>query len=188
MFLGDPEWVFAHVTHDGEEISAGDVREATEPLGPIAGNQIAAMFGFDNGVHAYFGSKTSEQTHPSRFGTYIYGSKGVVFVPNAIYPEGQPYILRSPSWLPLEGKGWEKVSAKADIPGMPMIRGEGREIANALMVLDLVEAIETGKKPFCSEVDGRWTIEMISGIYESQKSGGPARFPLRERRHPLNTL
>lgn len=188
MFLGDPKWVFAHVTQDGEEISAGDVREATEPLGPIAGNQIAAMVAFDNSVHAYFGSKASEQTHPSRFGTYIYGSKGVVFVPNAIYPAGQPYILRSPSWLPLEGKGWEKVPAKADIPGMSMIRGEGREIANALMVLDLFEAIETGKKPFCSEVDGRWTIEMISGIYESQKSGGPARFPLRERRHPLNTL
>lgn len=188
MFLGDPKWVFAHVTQDGAEMAAGHVREATEPLGPIAGNQIAAMFAFETGVHAYFGSKASEQTHPSRFGTYIYGSKGVIFVPNAIYPEGQPYILRSPSWLPLGEKGWEKVPPKEDIPGLSMIRGGGRQIANALMALDLFEAIETGKKPFCSEVDGRWTVEMISGIYQSQKSGGPVRFPMRERRHPLGTL
>ena len=60
MFLGDPKWVFAHVTQDGAEMAAGHVREATESLGPIAGNQIAAMFGFGNGVHAYFGSKVSE--------------------------------------------------------------------------------------------------------------------------------
>lgn len=188
MFLGDPKWVFAHVTQDGTEMAAGHVREATEPLGPIAGNQIAAMFGFDNGIHAYFGSKASEETHPLRFGTYIYGSKGVVFVPNGIYPAGQPYVLRSASWLPLEEKGWEKVPEKPDIPGMSMIRGDGRLIANALMVLDLFEAIETGKKPFCSEIDGRWTIEMISGIYQSQKTGGPVRFPLNERRHPLKMM
>jgi predicted dehydrogenase len=188
MFLGDPKWVFAHVTQDGAEMSAGHVGQASEPLGPIAGNQIAAMFAFDNGVHAYFGSKASGQTHPLRFGTYIHGSKAVVFVPNAIYPDGQPYILRSASWLPLDGNAWEKVPAKEDIPGVPMIRGEGRQIANALMVLDLFEAIETGKKPFCSEIDGRWTIEMISGIYQSQKTGGAVRFPLAERRHPLETL
>lgn len=188
MFLGDPKWVFAHVTQDGAELSASHVREATEPLGPIAGNQIAAMFAFGNGTHAYFGSKASPQTHPMRFGTYVYGSEGVIFVPNAIYPDGQPYILRSASWLPLGGKSWEKIPPKQDIPGMSMIRGEGRQIANALMVLDLFEAIETGKKPFCSEIDGRWTIEMISGIYQSQKTGGPARFPLKDRRHPLETL
>jgi len=188
MFLGDPQWVFAHVTRNGAGISAGDVHQATEPIGPIAGNQIAAMFAFANGVHAYFGSKASGKTHPLRFGTYIYGSEGVVYLPNAIYPEGQPYILRSASWMPLEGKTWEKLPAKEDIPGMSMIRGEGRQIANALMALDLFEAIETGKKPFCSEIDGRWTTEMISGIYQSQKTGGPVRFPLRERRHPLETL
>ena len=71
---------------------------------------------------------------------------------------------------------------------MSAIRGDGRQIANALMALDLFESIETGKKPFCSEVDGRWTIEMISGIYQSQKAGGPVRFPLHERRHPLDTM
>ena len=45
-FLGNPMWVTAHVTHDGAEIGGGDVRQATEPIGPIAGNQVSAMFAY----------------------------------------------------------------------------------------------------------------------------------------------
>ncbi len=82
MLLGDPKWVFSHVTRDGREINASNVRKATEPVGPVAGNQIAAMFAFDNGVHAYFGSRASDQSGSSRFGTTIYGSKGVINLPN----------------------------------------------------------------------------------------------------------
>src|SRR5882724_5698908 len=55
LFAGDPRWVFASVTEDGRE--TGQVRKPTEPVGPVAGNQIAAMFAFDHGVLGYFGSK-----------------------------------------------------------------------------------------------------------------------------------
>ena len=90
-FLGDPKWVAAHVTSDGEEIGAKDVKQPTEPIGPIAGNQIAAMFAFSGGVHGYFASRASGETDPLRFGTWLYGSKGVLFLPNAIYPDGELY-------------------------------------------------------------------------------------------------
>ena len=61
-------------------------------------------------------------------------------------------------------------------------------IANALMVLDLFQAIEQDRKTACNEEDGRWTVEMISGIYEAQRSGGRVMFPLKERRHPLDRM
>ncbi|MBC7789413.1 MAG: Gfo/Idh/MocA family oxidoreductase, partial [Anaerolineae bacterium] len=57
FFLGDPQWVASHVTTNGEEMSERDVKHGTEPIGPVAGNQIAAMFAFGNGVHGYFASR-----------------------------------------------------------------------------------------------------------------------------------
>ncbi len=182
-FLGDPKWVFSHVTDDGQEIGRRHVREATEPIGPVAGNQIAAVFGFDNGIHAYFGSKANDQTHPNRFGIWFYGSKGVIFLPNSIYPQGQPYILRSPGWLPDEKHHWEKIEAQPPTGGR--FQAEARALANAMLVDDLLDAIEHDGKPICSEHDGRWTTEMITSVYQSQKTGARVDLPLKDRRHPL---
>jgi predicted dehydrogenase len=184
IFLGDPQWVFSHVEDAGEELAAKHVRTPTEPLGPVAGRQIAAMFAFDHGVHGYFASKQTAHTHPLRFGTYIYGSQGVIFLPNAIYPDGQPWILRSAAWVPQGGAKWEPIPVELKNP----FGAGGYDIANGLMVLDLLEAIEKDRKPACSEIDGRWTIEMISGIYRSQIEGKPLRFPLADRRWPPAAL
>ena len=49
MFAGDPRWVFAHVTEDSQELDRKRVRVPTEPIGPVAGNQIAAMFACERG-------------------------------------------------------------------------------------------------------------------------------------------
>ncbi len=176
-FLGDPQWVVSHVTTDGEEMSSKHVKQPTEPIGPIAGTQIGAMFAFRNGVHGYFASRATDQTDPLRFGTWWYGSKGVIFLPNAIYPDGGLYVLRSPAWLPNERTQWERIETKPD--------REGPEIANALMVADLVRAIERNGKPCCNEEDGRWTIEMVHSIYQAQKTGSRVTFPLQSRKHPL---
>jgi predicted dehydrogenase len=188
FFLGDPQWVTAHVTSNGEEMNAAHVKQATEPIGPIAGNQISAMFAFKQGVHGYFASRAADQTDPLRFGTWIYGTKGVLFLPNAIYPDGGLYVLRSPAWLPDERNRWERVDAKPDMAGLGITAtGGGQQIANALMVADLVKAIERNGKPCCNEEDGRWTIEMIQSIYLAQKTGGRVGLPLQSRTHPLET-
>lgn len=177
LFLGDPQWVTSHVTQDGHDVTAADVRQATEPIGPVAGNQISAIFGFGKGVHAYFASRAASQTDPLRFGTWVYGSKGVLFVPMAIYPEGALFLLRSASWLPDERARWERIDVSA--------ANAERRAANELMVADLLRAIEQNGKPCCNEEDGRWTIEMIHGVYLAQKSGGRIPFPLARRTHAL---
>jgi hypothetical protein len=123
-----------------------------------------------------------------RFGTWIYGSKGVLFLPNAIYPDGGLYVLRSPAWLPDEQNQWQRVDVKPDFGGQGFAAEVGREIANALMVADLVRAIERNSKPACDENDGRWTIEMVHSVYQAQKSGGRVTFPLASRNHPLETF
>ena len=184
-FLGDPEWVFSHVTEDGKEVGREQVREATEPVGPVAGNQIAAVFGFAGGIHAYFGSKASDRTDRKRFGLRIYGSQGVIHLPNDVYPRGQPWILRSPGWLPDGTRRWEPIEAKP--PTSSRFRADSQTLGNALLVADLLEAIEQDRKPACSEQDGRWTIEMITSVYQSQKTAARVDLPLKDRRHPLET-
>lgn len=178
FFLGNPQWTVAHVTSGGREIGGNDVRQASEPVGPIAGTQISAMFAFAGGVHGYFASRAVAVTDGLRFGTWIYGSKGVIFLPNGIYPDGGLHILRSPAWLPDAKTSWQKWAGPAEVAARP-------QVANALMVEDLVRAIEQGGKPCCNEEDGRWTIEMVHSVYQAQRTGQRVTLPLRERTHPL---
>lgn len=184
LFLGDPEWVFAHITAEGEELASSQIREPTEPIGPIAGRQMAAMFSFGEGRHGFFGSKESSVTHPWRFGTHIYGAKGRIFLPNEIYDErSRAFVLRSPSWVAGGGRSWELIE-----PEHRSFGSTPHLTANALMVEDLLDAIERGREPACSERAGRWTVEMMQGMYGSQLQRAPLEFPLRDREHPLRAL
>lgn len=183
FFLGNPRFTVSQVTvepvsGESREITPADTRQATEPIGPIAGTQINAMFAFSNGVPGYFSSRAVADTHPLRFGTWIYGSKGVIFLPNGIYPDGGLHLLRSASWLPDATHSWESLPGPLELASRP-------QIANALMVTDLIRAIEHDTRPCCNEEDGRWTIEMIHSIYRAQQSGARVMLPMRDRRHPL---
>ncbi|HTM48016.1 MAG TPA: Gfo/Idh/MocA family oxidoreductase [Bryobacteraceae bacterium] len=182
MFAGDPRWVFAHVTEDGREMDRTRARVPTEPVGPVAGNQIAAMFAFDGAVHGYFGSKTSDVLEGNRFGLTLYGSKGVIFIPITEYPDGEPSLMLSKTWRPDDRDShWRRIEPP---PGRGAPK---RQQGNTFTAMDLIQAIEQNRAPACSAVDGRWTVEMAQGVYLSQISGGRIPFPLKERRFPLGS-
>ena len=166
-FAGDPQWVFAHATENGREVRAGMEHEATEPVGKIAGNQIAAMFAFADGVNGYFASKASDVIDGKRFGVTLYGSKAMVYVPLTEVPSGAPYLLRNSAWA---GGAWERI----EYPEHTRITA--REQVNAIMGADLLEAIEKDREPICSALDAWWTIAMVDGVYRSQSTG--SRVPL----------
>ena len=182
--LGDPEWVFAHITSSGQELAFDHLIKPNEPIGPVAGRQMTAMFSFGAGRHGFFGTKKSSLTHPWRFGTHVYGAKGRIFLPNEIYSaKSEGFILRTPAWIPGRGREWEPIE--------PEHRSFGEErnlTANALMVEDLLDAIESDREPACSERAGRWTVEMTQGMYASQLGRAVMEFPLKDRGHPLDAL
>lgn len=186
FFLGNPAWVASHVTKNGEETGPQHRMEATEPIGPIAGNQIGAMFAFGKSVHGYFASRANSQTDPLRFGIWLYGTKGVLFVPMGVYPEGGLFHLPSPSWLPDSRAQWVRVDASLDARAKEIAAKAGRQVSNALLVADLLQSIGNDRKPCCNEEDGRWTIEMVQGVYQSQRTGARVSFPLKVRSHPLD--
>ncbi|MBI3684142.1 MAG: Gfo/Idh/MocA family oxidoreductase [Acidobacteria bacterium] len=177
-FAGDPEWVFAHVTEKGRELRRSMMRQATEPVGQVGGDQVAAMFCFPGGVHGYFGSKANDRRDGRRFGITLYGSQGFVFVPLSDVPSAPPFLLRSPSWAPGQGEKWERIEYPpgAEVPT--------RAETNRLMALDLIEAIEKDRQPVCSARDGWWTVEMAAGVYQSQFLGAKVAFPLSSRKPP----
>ena len=169
-FAGDPEWVFANVTEKGRDVDRSMEHAGTEPVGPIAGDEVAAMFRFPGGVHGYFASKRSDVTDGERFGVTLCGSRAQVYLPLSDVPSAPPYLLRRTAWA---GGNWERI----EYPAAEAIAD--RAHTNALMAADLMEAIETGRDPLCGVRDGRWTIEMIAGIYQSHYAGARLPFPLR---------
>ena len=45
---------------------------------------------------------------------------------------------------------------------------------------DMVEAIQTGRKPYVDAVAGKNALEMILAIYKSMKTGAPVKLPLTD--------
>ena len=55
-FTGEPRWASGHITMDDRDATTDDTREGNAPVGPIMGDSISAVFGFDNGVRGFFDS------------------------------------------------------------------------------------------------------------------------------------
>ena len=183
LFAGDPRWVSAHVTQQNQELTREHVRQGTETVGLLAGDQVAAMLSFDGGVHGYFASRANDYLIGDRCGLALYCSRGVIFINLGSSRLGQAYILRSPSWVP--GKPtpqWEEIPG----PGAEIVGNWDR--ANNTMALDLLDAIERDRQPACGVRDGRWPIEIVAGIHQSQIKGNRVAFPLVDRRDPLASL
>ena len=43
-FAGRPRWASGHISVQGRDVTVKDIGKATEPVGPVAGDSISAMF------------------------------------------------------------------------------------------------------------------------------------------------
>ena len=164
IFLGDPKWVVSHVTANGEEIERKSRTTGTEPIGQIAGNQIArclrsAMESTD------ILRPCRHSDGPLRFGTWLYGSKGVLFLPMAIYPAAAfTCCARLPGCRTNAIDGSES-RLSSMLPAWEIASKAGHEIANALMVADLLDAIDTTASPAAMRMTdagpSRWSTASI---------------------------
>ena len=183
-FLGDAAWCTADITVDGRPAAPGDVKEATEPVGPIVGDRINAMFGFGKGITGYFATTRNPDGNGGRWGLDIHGSKGVVTLRmNGAVVAG---LLDSPAWAPkgVAPKGapleWEPV------PGCPEDTLTPKpEMRYSPIIDDVLVAVREGRRPSVSLHDGRQAQEMVQAVYESYVQDRRVALPLAERAHPL---
>ncbi|RPI27702.1 MAG: gfo/Idh/MocA family oxidoreductase [Acidobacteria bacterium] len=180
FFLGEPLWCEADVTVDGRPARRADVHEATESLGPVAGDSIQATYAFKNGVKGYFASTRSGDGNGGRWGLDIFGSRGIV----AIRPDARPItsLLREPSWAPFgRNRNWEP------LPGAPaeVESPNPRAARYAPIVDDLLLAMKENREPKVNLRDGLLSLEMLQAVYESHIREARVTFPLKNRAHPL---
>jgi predicted dehydrogenase len=186
-FGGQPTWCFARVMQGGKPVSKDDVRPGNEGIGPLAGDAVNAMYGLESGATAYFASHRSMGGGQGRFGVQIFGSQGIVEILTGSLPSVQ--FLPDPAWSPGRSKArWLPVTS-AGIDQPEPLKDSGLDGGNVLAVKDLLAAIEVqDRDPECSVYEGRMTVEMISAVFESHRTGGPVNFPLKTRENPLSLL
>ena len=179
FFLGNPQWVSADITMDGKPVTLNDRREASEPVGLVAGDRIHAMYGFGKGITGYFSSVKTTDRSAGRWGLDIFGAKGMV----SIRQNGGARIslFRSPAWAPgKEASAWEMV------PNLPTTVFSRPEAERYLpIVQDVIAKIGKPVRPVVSLHDGRASLEMIQGVYASHLHASRVELPLTERKHPL---
>ncbi len=185
-FGGEPNWCFGQVLQDDRPITKEDVAAGNEGIGPLAGDTVAAMYGMDQGVTAYFGSQRNQGSKGNRFGLQIYGSEGIIEILTGYLPA--VHYLPDPRWSPgRTGAKWIPVSSAG--PGQPEpLKPGGLHAGNVLAVHDLLAAIEEDRLPECSVYEGRTTVEMIAAVFESHRQQRPVAIPLENRKNPLAML
>lgn len=186
-FGGQPQWCSGTVYQNGRPITKKDVVEGAEGIGPLAGDNVHAMYRLSGGVVAYFDSVRNAAGRPSRFGLQIFGSKGIVQIFDTGHLPDMFYLPDS-SWAPGRSKkAWIPVSS-AGVGKPEPLENRKLEGGNILAVRDLIAAIEADRQPQSNIEEARTATEMIVAVFESQRTGGPVTFPLANRQNPLAML
>ena len=184
FFGGEPNWCFAQVMQDNKLVTKQDVAEGAEGIGPLAGNGLTATYGMDDGVTAYFAS-FQNAGGGKRFALQICGSAGIIEIVTGYLPAVS--FLPDPMWSPgRSGAKWIPVSSAGVGKAEPL--PNDRHVGNVLACRDLIAAMEEDRLPECSIYEGRTTVEMIAGVFESHRLGGPTKIPLENRKNPLTML
>ncbi len=187
-FGGEPSSCTARVLWKGQPITKADVFDGPEGIGPLAGDNVAAMYEMPEGVMGYFNSVRGKGAGgESRFGLRIIGSTGQIDMGTGHLPP--MYFLPDPLWSPgRSGAKWVPITSAG--PGKPEpLKDQGLHGGNILAVKDLIEAIEQDRQPECNVYEARWTVEMIAGVFESHRqNNGRVELPLKNRRNPLTML
>jgi predicted dehydrogenase len=193
LFAGDPQWCFARVSDGGKPVTKSQVRDGAEGIGPLAGDEIHAMYRFGGTMMGYFSTHRARHGAAARFGLQIFASKGILTMTTGALP--QVAFVEDPSWQPGGKAPWKKItSAGIDKPAVRVagkpetLSDPGQSLGNRLIALDLIRAIETDTQPKGSAYDGRASLEMILAVYESHRLNAPVELPLKNRRHPLTLL
>lgn len=187
-FGGEPELCLASVYQNGRPIQKEDVVEGPEGIGPLAGDNVHAMYRLKSGAVGYFDSVRDGLGRPNRFGIQIYGTKGVVqlfdpghlpdmfYLPDSSWGQGRSKVKE---WIPITSAG----------VGKPEVLENRRvEGGNVLAVKDLIAAVEEDRQPQSSIDEARTAMEMIFAVFESQRLGTAVPIPLANRENPLAML
>lgn len=198
---GAPRWVSGHLRVKGREATKADRREGSEPVGPICGDSVVAIFGFEDGVIGSFDSTANtspasrrpannDQSKPiwdSVYGLTIECEDAVlqlrqpgdvyVYPANGVLPDFEQLL-----WKKLWVEDWHFTAEHQPRP----IRQEWLSLGNRALANDLLDAVEKSREPLSPIRHAILITEMVQGVYASHFADGRRLpLPLTERKHPL---
>ena len=191
-FGGSPQTCSAEIYADGKPVTAADVVDGNEALGPLAGDEIHARYRLGKGITASFDSIANDDTANHGFGLQLIGSKGIIGIrcdrnPLAHLSVGNPF---EPTATP---RPWQAITAAgleaAESDAQKKLIGEVHN--HVAPVRDLIECCDgnSDRQPLCDGRAARSVVEMICAVFESHRQGGAAvEFPLKERGNALTKL
>ncbi len=168
LFAGEARRCSATVWWQGRLAARADRRRATEKIGPILGDEIAALFEFEGGVTGTFTSRARLRERVGRWRLDLVGSKGTARILMDIDPDVK--LQAGEQWV-----DFAPVAAEA----------RGFPAANRRVAVDWLKAIEEGREPICSGANGAKAVEMAMAAYTSHLAGRRVELPLESRKHPL---
>ena len=180
MFGGDAEWCTASVRWKGKEIEKGDARKAGESIGPVAGNDIQAQFGFTQGISGTFTSRPAMRERTGHWGLELVGSRTSARILADIHP--RVFVLQEGKWSDAgRDAKWVRWEKDADVP--PEQRSTAA--ANRRVAEDWLTAIDEQREPACSGQNAAKALEMVMAVYRASLGRTRVKLPLAERDHPL---
>jgi predicted dehydrogenase len=193
FFSGDARWCHARVVDGGADATPGAVREGEEAVGPVAGDDIWAGYGFDGGVSGSYESARAADggSGSDYFRLELCGTGGTISIWSS--PTAPLYFCPRSFALPNHPEEWEAIPtesvqrelvAAGGLPEPPPPAG-AMHPANQLLVVDLLAALEAGREPLSSGHDARAALEMIMAVYWSHMGAQRVPLPFAERAHPL---
>lgn len=187
FLFGNPESVSAEVTVEGRALRREDRSVTKEPLGPVAGDNVFALFRFPYGVRGIFESRKGLFRKQVRMGVSVVGTEGILSVR---YDDARKLRLSRTPFPPEDEVVYEEVPLVETrvIPG-----AEAPDFGylkyftdnNRFAAWDLMKSIEEDRRPEADAYNARTVVEMINGVYASQLSGRVIPLPLADRIHPL---
>ncbi|HET7767636.1 MAG TPA: hypothetical protein VFN74_02605, partial [Chloroflexota bacterium] len=162
-------------------------RPAEEEAGFIAGDDIFASYGFDDGITgSYESARADDGGKGNYFRMDLCGTGGIVTVwSSTTMPV---YFYPRPFALPDQAADWEVLEPEPYPPpeGASVPAGaNAMHPANQMLAAGVLAAAEEDRQPLSSGHDARAALEMIMAVYESHMRGNRVSLPLAERSHPL---
>lgn len=192
-FGGPAKSCSAVLLQNGKPVTGKDVAEGNEALGPLAGDEVHALYLMEKGLVASFDSMQNDGTGGNGFGLQIVGSKGIVNIrcdrdPLAHLIPGNPFEATDQArpWVPITAAGLDQSESDQQ-------KQQVAEVHNHVIpVRDLINcatAENPDRQPLCDARAARQTVEMVTAVFESHRQGGKAvEFPLAERGNALTKL
>jgi predicted dehydrogenase len=182
LFAGEPLWCSAKVLQNGHAITPQDAHAATENIGPIAGDDIVAEFGFANGVRATFTSQAANQGKGAPFGMDLIGARRAISIRAEMVPR---ILMRSEAAGSARGDSgeWRLLERDPTLNWTASERSAAR--ANGRVVDDWLAAIAQNREPICSGEAATKALEMAMAVFAAGLARRRVELPLKDRRHPL---